>query len=134
MKYQFSRQSIERLKEVHPVLVAICWRALSLSEYDFGISQGKRTRAEQARMVEQGKSQTMDSKHLTGHAIDFAVYDPELTWDFDKYREVAHAFYTAAAEYDVTIRWGGDWDSDGYSHDHSLVDGPHIEINPSEWP
>lgn len=127
MNYHFSANSKRQLKGVHPDLIGICYRALFLTPYDFGITEGLRSREKQARMVEEGKSQTMNSRHLTGHAIDFAIWlDGGWNWDFEKYREVADCFKQAADEYDIPIVWGGDWES--------LKDGPHIQLDWEAYP
>ncbi len=119
--FRFSQRSKNHLRQVHPDLVGIAYRALFLSPHDFGITEGLRTRERQKKLVEQGKSTTMHSYHLTGSAIDFAVYaDGKLTWELPFYREVADAFKQAAREYGIDITWGGDW--------QSFVDGPHIQL------
>jgi len=127
MKYHFSRNSLNKLRTVHPDLVGIAYRALFMSPHDFGITEGGRSEAKQKQMVEQGKSQTMNSRHLTGHAIDFAIWhEGEWNWDLDKYEQVADCFKEAATEYDVKIVWGGDWTS--------LKDGPHIQLDWNAYP
>lgn len=127
MGYRFSQRSLDRLKDVHPDLVRVAKRAIELTPYDFGITQGLRTREEQERLVADGKSQTMNSRHLEqddgySHALDFAVYvDGSLTWEVGYYRKVVQAFFTAAIEENVQINSGVLW--------RTFVDGPHIELN-----
>lgn len=118
--WKFSQRSISKLTGVHPELVLVASRALSYSPYDFGITDGVRTLAQQEKLVADGKSKTMNSRHLTGDAIDFAVYiDGAITWDADYYGAVAGAFKVAARELAVDIDWGGDF--------KSFFDGPHIQ-------
>ncbi|WP_027854686.1 M15 family metallopeptidase [Marinobacterium litorale] len=118
--YRFSQRSIERMNGVHPELVLIASRALMYSEVDFGVTEGLRTESRQRELVEAGKSQTMKSRHLTGDALDVAAYvDGQLTWDWDKYEEIARAFKRAAEELGIAIEWGGDW--------RTLKDGPHFQ-------
>ena len=134
MKYKFSQRSIDNLKGVHPVLIAIAYRALALSPHDFGVVDGLRTAAEQKKLLEEGKTQVTRSKHLTGHAIDIAVWkDGKFTWHLPYYQEVSKAFLKAAAEFNAVLVWGGDWDGDGDMYDHSFIDGPHFEIDPNTW-
>lgn len=109
-QYSFSQRSIRRLSGVHPELVLLASRALLYSPVDFGVTEGLRTIDRQRQLVADGKSQTMDSLHLTGDAIDVAAYVAgSVTWEWDLYEEVAAAFKRAADELDIAIEWGGDW-------------------------
>lgn len=131
MGYRFSQNSLSNLEGVHPDLVDVAHRAIELTPYDFGITQGVRTVAEQEKLVAAGKSQTMNSRHLLqddgySHAIDFAVYTRDgLTWEVGYYRKVVQAFFTAAIELNVQINSGVLW--------RTFVDGPHIELNPEYY-
>ena len=119
--FRFSKRSKDNLKGVHPDLIAIAYRALSLSPYDFGITDGVRSLDRQRLLLQEKKTQTLASKHLTGDAIDFAVWiEGRLNWEFRYYAQVSAAFKRAAEEYGIVIRWGGDW--------RSFKDGPHIEL------
>ena len=119
--YRFGATSKKRLAGVNPDLIGLCYRALSLSPHDFGISEGMRTLERQRELLAAGKSTTLNSYHLRGAAVDFAVYvGGKVTWDLKYYKEVADAFKLAAEEYGMRITWGGDW--------RSFVDGPHIQI------
>ena len=90
-----------------------------------------RTIEEQEKLVADGKSQTMNSRHLVqddgySHAIDIAVYNRDgLTWEVGYYRKVVQAFFTAAIEENVQINSGVLW--------RTFVDGPHIELNPDYY-
>ena len=125
--FKFSTRSKERLAVVHPDLVKVTQRALELSPYDFGITEGLRNKEQQKANVAKGASQTMNSRHLTGHAIDFVAYvDGKVNWDFSYYRQIADAFKKASAELGIPIVWGGDWTT--------LKDGPHIELDRKRYP
>lgn len=119
--HRFGSRSKERLKGVELDLVALCYRALYLSPYDFSISEGMRTLERQKELMLQGKTKTLNSYHLRGAAIDFAVIiDGKVSWDLTHYTKVAEAFKQAAEEYGLKITWGGDW--------KTFVDGPHIQL------
>lgn len=119
--HKFSQRSLDRLQGVNPDLVKVAHRALELSKYDFGITEGLRTVDRQKELVDQGASQTMNSKHIGGNAIDIGVYiESGLTWEIRYYRKVAQAFFTAAIELGVQIEWGGLWES--------FIDGVHFEL------
>lgn len=118
--YHFSKRSLDKLAGVHPELILVASRALLYSEYDFAITHGVRTLEEQKKLVADGKSQTMNSYHLTGDAIDIMVYkDGKGSWLFEHYETVARAFKRAADELKVDLTWGGDWTT--------FKDGPHFQ-------
>ncbi|MCV5473136.1 M15 family metallopeptidase, partial [Escherichia coli] len=73
-KFRFSCRSEKNLEGVRPQLVAVVRRALELTEVDFGITEGLRTKERQKQLVAEGKSQTMNSRHLTGDAVDVVAY------------------------------------------------------------
>lgn len=127
MGYRFGKRSMGHLAEVHPHLAMLAVRALQLSPVDFGVTDGKRTMAEQKQEVAEGDSLTLDSRHLTGHAIDVMAYvDGQGSWEWEYYEQIGEAFKAAADELDVPIVWGGDW--------QSLRDGPHIELARRAYP
>jgi len=108
--WKFGTRSKNKLEGVHPDLVEVATLALSYSSVDFGITQGLRTEAEQKALLASKKSQTMKSRHLTGHAIDVAAYEgANITWNFDKYIVIAEAVRKAAIEKNVEVGWGAAW-------------------------
>lgn len=120
--FRFSQRSLDRMKGVHPDLIRVVNRALQISEIDFAITEGLRTRERQKVLFDQGASRTMNSRHITGHAVDVAaVIGGEIRWDWPLYGKIAKAFKQAAAEEGVPLIWGGDW--------KSLRDGPHFELD-----
>lgn len=127
MTFRFSSRSLRNLEGVHPDLVAVAHRALELTEIDFLVTEGLRTREKQIELVRAGASRTTRSRHLTGHAIDVAAWVAgEVRWDWPLYAEISRAFKQAAAELKVPIVWGGDW--------KSFRDGPHYELSRTEYP
>ena len=77
--YTFGKTSMSKLKGVHQDLVSIMVEAISTSKVDFGISEGLRTKDRQKELVREGKSQTMNSSHLTGHAGDIFIYKDKIS-------------------------------------------------------
>lgn len=120
MTYKFSERSVKNLAGVHPHLIAVAALALADSEVDFVITEGLRTRARQAELFASGASQTMNSRHLTGHAIDVAAYVQGIRWDWPLYEKIANAFEGASKKLDIPITWGGSW---------KMRDGPHFELD-----
>ncbi|HBD3529873.1 M15 family metallopeptidase [Escherichia coli] len=120
-KFRFSCRSERNLEGVKPQLVAVVRRALELTEVDFGITEGLRTKERQKQLVAEGKSQTMNSRHLTGDAVDVVAWvGSQVSWDWPLYEKIAQAFKQAAAELGTAIEWGGDW--------KTLKDGPHFQL------
>ncbi|WP_272683253.1 M15 family metallopeptidase [Providencia sp. PROV156] len=127
-KYVFSKRSEENLRGVHPDLVKVTRRALELTTIDFMVIEGKRTEARQRQLVKNGASQTMNSRHLTGHAVDCApLVDREIPWnDWSKFKLVADAMLQAAKELGIDLEWGGNW--------KSFKDGPHFQLTHKSYP
>lgn len=122
-----SPRSEKNLAGVHDRLVAVVRRAAEISDLDFIVTEGVRTLERQKELYAKGASQTMKSKHLTGHAVDLAaLVGTEVRWDWPLYAKLAGAMKAAAEELDTTITWGGDWTS--------FKDGPHFEISPVTYP
>ena len=120
MAYSLSKRSRDNLRGVHPDLVRVVERAIQISTVDFGVSEGVRTIERQRQLYEQRRSQTMNSYHLTGDAVDlFAWVDGDVSFGWDYYEDIAKAMDAAAEEFGVEIVWGGTW--------KSLRDGPHFQ-------
>lgn len=129
MTWKFGKQSIDNLKGVDPKLVAIAYRALELSDLDFGITEGLRTLERQKVLLAEKKTKTLKSYHLTGKAIDIKIYkNGEISWDIEDFAHVSKFFMQAARELGAKITWGGDWDHDGDWKDESFRDGPHFQL------
>jgi peptidoglycan L-alanyl-D-glutamate endopeptidase CwlK len=108
--FKFSKRSLSALEEVDPRLVAVARRAIEITTVDFGVIEGKRTVERQTELVASGASQTMQSKHVDGRAIDIVAYiGSRISWEGTLYDEIANAFAQAAMEQNIKIRWGGAW-------------------------
>lgn len=120
-------RSLKCLEGVHTDLVRVVKRADELGAR-FHITCGLRTEDEQKRLVKAGKSRTMKSRHLTGHAVDYVVAEPGggVSYEHGDMKECAEIFKRAATELGVKIEWGGDW--------KSFVDTPHIELDRRVYP
>jgi len=115
--------SASRLEGIDPRLVEILEMARTNSGVPFEISEGKRSQNRQQELYDSGASQTLNSRHLGGNAVDINIPDGSggVNWDFEAYRPISDSAKAAAAElgYD-DFTWGGDWDS--------LKDGVHFQI------
>lgn len=102
------------------MLLAVIERAHQLSTVPFRVGEICRSMRRQRLLVRRRRSWTLNSKHLTGDAVDvIALPNGEPSWDLKYYRQIATAFKAAAAELQIEIEWGGDWRE---------VDGPHFEL------
>ena len=127
MSFRLSVRSRQRLKGVHPSLVAVIEAAIGRSDIDFMITEGLRSAERQAQLVKAGASRTLNSRHLTGHAVDVAaLVDGQVRWDWPLYPQIAKAFRASALDLGVTLIWGGDW--------KTLRDGPHFELDRKAFP
>lgn len=127
MGFALGTQSRTRLKGVHPDLVRVVEQAIELTPVDFTVLEGLRTPERQAKLVAAGASQTLRSRHLTGHAVDLGAWvDGQVRWDWPLYHKIADAMKAAAKELRVPLEWGGDW--------RTFKDGPHFQLPWKEYP
>ena len=137
MAFKLGPRSLMNLRGVHPDLVRVVKRAISISKVDFTVIEGLRTTARQKQLVASGASKTMNSRHITGHAIDIAPYvGGKVSWDWPLFIPIAEAMKEAAKQENVRIRWGGSWKMlsempkiDVSSLHKKFPDGPHFELS-----
>lgn len=126
-KFVLGAKSLSKLEGVHPDLVRVIKRAIQLTPVDFSVIEGRRTLARQKELVAAGASKTMNSRHLTGHAVDIAPYVAgKIRWDWPLFHQIAPAVKQAAMELGIPIVWGGDW--------RTFKDGPHFELERRVYP
>ena len=124
MSYQLGSRSLESLSGVHPDMVAVVKRAIEITGVDFTVIEGLRSVERQRELLNAGKSTTMNSRHITGHAVDMVPYPVDWN-DLARFETMAHAMDTAADELSVPIIWGGDW--------KSFYDAPHFELDRKKY-
>ena len=124
--YKLGARSLERLEGVHPDLVAVVKLAIQKTEIDFTVLEGLRTKERQVQLVASGASRTMNSRHLTGHAVDLgAMLNGKVEWSWPLYDKIAKAMKEAADELNIPVEWGGDW---------KMKDGPHWQLPRDKYP
>lgn len=122
MVFKLSIKSRINLMGVHADLVKVVERAIQLTDVDFTVLEGLRTLARQKELLAAKATTTLNSRHLTGHAVDLgALVGGKLRWDWPLYDKIAKAMKQAAKELKISIVWGGDW--------KSFKDGPHFELD-----
>lgn len=125
--FKLGKRSIERLQGVKTDLVRVVERAIELSTVDFTVLEGLRSPERQQILVASGSSQTLNSRHITGHAVDLGAWvDNQVDWSWPLYHQIANAMKAAANELGIPIVWGGDW--------KTFKDGPHFELDRRYYP
>ncbi len=127
MGFILSRRSLKNLEGVHEDLVRVVKRALEITPVDFTVIEGIRSEERQKKLFASGASKTMNSRHLTGHAVDLAAWvDGNIDWHWEHYEKIADAVKSAGKELGVAVEWGGDW--------KTFKDGPHFQLPWKEYP
>ena len=103
--------------EINPILMVIMLKAQSNCDIKFRITEGVRTIERQKTLVAAGKSWTLNSRHLTGDAVDVvAVIKGKVSWEWRYYEKIAQCVLEVA---DGQVTWGGTWE---------VRDGVHFEV------
>ena len=123
--YKLGSRSLQNLSGVNPDMVAVVTMAISISEVDFTVIEGVRNIERQRQLLKDGKSTTLKSRHITGHAVDMVPYP--VDWeDLDRFEKMAEAMKKASEELKIPIVWGGDW--------KTFYDAPHFELDRKAHP
>ena len=129
---QFGSRSSQRLKGVHPDLVAILFDVVEIYDITIPKDGGSREVGRQAELVQSGKSKTMQSKHIIqsdgyAHAADPVPYP--VDWDDkERFYFMAGLLFMAAEKRGIKIRWGGDWNMNMAFDDQTFHDLGHFEL------
>ena len=134
MTFALGSRSRKRLEDVHPDLVGVVELAIQISSIDFTVIEGLRTAEQQRKNIAKGVSWTMNSRHLTGHAVDLAPWvNGDIDWnDVMQFRALGHAVCRAAQIKKIPVIWGaqkhhgGDW--------RRTNDMPHFELSSATYP
>jgi peptidoglycan L-alanyl-D-glutamate endopeptidase CwlK len=119
-----NERSLRNLEGVKVELVRVVTRAAEISPVPFVVTEGLRNLKRQKELKAAGKSWTLDSRHLTGHAVDLVDAD-DFKYDIPDLTKIAEAMKQASRELDVPIVWGGDW---------KQRDTPHFELDRRVYP
>lgn len=125
--FKFSQRSENNLAGVNYQLALVVRRALEITERDFTVIEGRRTAERQAELVAAGKSQTKNSRHLTGHAVD--LFPVGADWNnYKDWLPVLNAMHQAGKELGVKLRFGISWTDNPNDKPAKFLDAPHVEI------
>lgn len=132
---QWDARSLRNLQGIHPDLRKVMDRALQEAPFAFVVTEGLRTLERQKELVRIGASNTLNSRHLTGHAVDLVPFvdidkdgkvEAEEMYSWPLYYKLAPAIKAAALKEGVAIEWGGDW--------KKFRDGPHWQLSAKKYP
>ena len=166
--FKFSRRSLSllngvhpkhgRMTAVHPDLAAVVRLAIEYTPVDMTVlSSTLRSVAEQRRLVDEGRSKTMNSRHLPQDngfvcAVDLAALEGgTVSWRPDVYFDLAKAMQKACRELRTPVEWGGCWEdlstSESVYELHAryvarkaaqgrrpFFDGPHFQLPKRVYP
>lgn len=151
-EFFLGQRSEENLRGIDHRLTHCVRRAISTTDIDFSVFEGLRSEERQRQLLLSGASRTLDSYHLTGHAVDLVPFvSGRLQWQMPLCIKVAVAMREAAAHYGVQMTWGAVWDRPlvdlnpealdlaienyvaRYRRIHGpraqpLIDGPHFQV------
>lgn len=147
-----SRRDLERLAGVHERLAETVRVCYAMSPIPLVVLEGLRTMERQREYVKIGASRTLDSRHLTGHAVDLGVLQGDVvSWHWPLYYRLAILMRQAAEVTGAVLTWGGVWDKPMTEYTRTcaeevrlygnrwrrahpgeeggpLIDGPHYEL------
>jgi peptidoglycan L-alanyl-D-glutamate endopeptidase CwlK len=122
-----SERDRRRLQGLHPDLHRVVTAMGGFCPMPFMVLEGLRTVEQQADYVADGKSTTMNSRHLDGHAVDLApLVNGQPSWDWPLYDQFAVHMKGAGNMCGVPLEWGGDW--------KTFKDGPHWQLPWDAYP
>lgn len=126
--FKFGSGSLKKLEKVDPRLRDLMEEVLKISQIDITITEGLRSMERQELLAKEGKSKTINSKHLTGKAIDFAPCIRGRVSFNDKDAIFLAGFILAVARMKgINVRVGAIWDKESIT-DNSFVDAFHVEL------
>lgn len=147
-----SQVSLRNLAGVNPKLTKLVEKAIINSPIDFRVTEGLRTLSRQRHLVQIGASQTLDSRHLTGDAVDLVAWEGGPRWEWPLYYPLVNHIRTIARNNSISLRWGGAWDVTNFTYSKmpiedmvqgyidrqrckgkkAFLDGPHFELSAKE--
>jgi len=124
--------SSDILAGIDPKLIGVMEKAKSYlpegMSFQVGEHGGRRDEATQRQLMQQGRSKTMNSRHLHGTALDLIpiVNGRPIAEDNPGYGAINDAMMRASTELGVPLEWGGNW--------KSFVDKPHYQLAKTQNP
>jgi len=122
-------QSVQRLRDCDVRLASVVLVAAARYHGVFPsrrlrVTETRRTEARQRALVADRKSNTLNSHHLDGRAVDLAIItDRKANWSFPLYEQLDEFMQSAARDIGLDnndLLWGGHWTA--------LRDGVHWQL------
>lgn len=135
-QFRFGSRSMQQLNTCDERLQRVLHLAIKRTPYDFTVLEGHRSVADQQEAFRKGFSRidgvTRKGKHnySPSLAVDIAPWiKGTVPWNNHRiFACIAGVVLCCAAELEIPLRWGGDWDGDGDLRDQTLHDLPHFEL------
>lgn len=130
--HRFGKKSAKKIEDAHPHLQGVIKLALEYSEVDFGVSEVKRSLNRQKKLLSEGSSVTLKSRHLPDrngecHAVDvYAYVNGKASYQPKHMKKISKAFFKAAIASNIQIEWGGHWTKP--------FDMPHYQLCWKDYP
>lgn len=131
--WMWSDLSVGKLETCAQPLQDVMNLALKTSPVDMKVLQGHRSVDEQLSLYEQGLSKVRVGRHNSSpsEAVDVVplLKGGGIDWhDRERFFLLAGVIYAAAEQLGVSLRWGGDWDTDTDYRDQTFIDLVHWEL------
>jgi peptidoglycan L-alanyl-D-glutamate endopeptidase CwlK len=108
-RFFLNDESWDRLETLDSRLAVIVQHAIGMSDIEFQVLEGRRTRSEHDFLYSKGATQDgVYSAHFYGMAVDLIAYlgDRPII-EVEPYRDIAQCMQYAAEHVGVPIQWGG---------------------------
>ena len=133
MTFNLGTRSCLQLRTCDARLDRVVSEAILYVSLDFTVICGHRSCEEQQELFSRGLTKLDGVTYMSKHnfepslAVDLAPWP--IDWsDHSRFYVLAGAILSIANRLDISLRWGGDWDGDGVSKDHTFLDLPHFEL------
>lgn len=124
--FELDAKSLNRLNGVDKRLVDLAKQVAKITPICFQITEGIRTKEKQEQLVKEGKSKTLNSKHLQGLAVDIMSCKEGYSQAKDIFILVG-LFIAVAKQLNIKIKVGALWDYNS-TKDNNFIDAYHIQV------
>ena len=127
---RFSKESLDKLSSCDWRLIRVFNEVIQ--HVDCTILEGHRTPERQAKLVAEGKSKTLNSKHLSDPSMAVDVAPFPIDWD-DEERFILFAGFVLglAKSMKIELTWGGNWKGDFDIKNNGFRDLVHFQLRQS---
>ena len=127
--WELTKKDFATLSQVHPHLADYVYACSRVCPVPFVVFEGIRSPIRQRKLVKAGKSKTLNSRHITGHAVDLVpLVKGAPVWDANLCATIAHYMFALVGDNTDALRWGGTWDDTDDTANARFYDGPHFEL------